>query len=117
MRLSLASLIFHRCCHFLHFFPHDREEDLVTVGVVPKSVPPGWDYDVCHLYSYYLTANSKVRFLSQRYRFAYLLDLSPSAAGPNLSSRDTMVTTLLPVLGDSLAGLVRPFYVPGKPLN
>ena len=91
-----------------------RQEDLVTVGVVPKSVPPGWDYDVCHLYSYYLTANSKVRFLSQRYRFAYLLDLSPSAAGPNLSSRDTMVTTLLPVLGDSLAGLVRPFYVPGK---
>ena len=33
-----------------------------------------------------------------------------------MSNRDTMVTTLLPALGDSLAGLVRPFYVPGSQL-
>ena len=62
-------------CFKLWTFLIFSDDDLVTVGVVPKEVPRSWDYDVCHLYNYYLTANSKVRFLSQRYRFAYLLDL------------------------------------------
>ena len=94
-------------------------DELAAVGVVPKedAMPSDWDWDVSHLYDYFLTPNSKVRFLSQRYRFAYVLDLSPSAAGINLSlKRDTLVNSLLPALSDSLTGLVRPFYVPGSQL-
>ena len=107
-------------------------EELDAVGVVPflenienlesyKASASDWDYDVSHLYDYYVTPRTTVRFLAQRYRFAYLLDMSPSVSGPDfrrkkLKNGDTLASALMPALRASLTGLARPFYVPGSQL-
>ena len=110
----------------------NSSEELDAVGVVPflenienlesyKASASDWDYDVSHLYDYYVTPRTTVRFLAQRYRFAYLLDMSPSVSGPDfrrkkLKNGDTLASALMPALRASLTGLARPFYVPGSQL-
>jgi hypothetical protein len=44
------------------------------------------------------------------------LDLSPSTAAAELLNKGVTSCSLLPALRKSLAGLVRPFYVPGSQL-
>jgi hypothetical protein len=46
-----------------------------------------------------------------------MLDLSPSTAAAELLNKGVTSSSLLPALRKSLAGLVRPFYVPGSQLN
>ena len=112
----------------------NSSEELDAVGVVPylengslgnlesyKASASDWDYDVSHLYEYYVTPRTTVRFLAQRYRFAYLLDMSPSVSGPDfrrkkMKNGDTLASALMPALRSSLTGLARPFYVPGSQL-
>lgn len=48
-------------------------------------MPRDWDWDVAHLYLYQITPATTVRFLSQRYRMIYLLDISPSATAVSTS--------------------------------
>jgi hypothetical protein len=45
-----------------------------------------------------------------------MLDLSPSTAASELLNKGVTSCSLLPALRKSLAGLVRPFYVPGSQL-
>ena len=45
-----------------------------------------------------------------------MLDLSPSTAAAELLNKGVTSSSLLPALRKSLAGLVRPFYVPGSQL-
>ena len=45
-----------------------------------------------------------------------MLDLSPSTAASELLNKGVTSSSLLPALRKSLAGLVRPFYVPGSQL-
>ena len=43
--------------------------DLEVVSVMPQEpVPPEWDWDTGHLYTYRVTPSSMVTFLSQQYR-------------------------------------------------
>ena len=92
--------------------------ELAAVGAVPEDshMPHDWDWDVAHLYLYQITPTTTVRFLSQRYRMIYLLDLSPSATAVSTSQSVTAVERLIPALRNSLEGAARPFCVPGSQL-
>lgn len=94
----------------------DFRGELDVVSVVPVDPPSEWDWDLGHLYKYQVNSNTMVRFLAQRYRLVYLLDLSPSVSGVDLLCISTVTNRLLPALRDSLEGVVRPFYVPGSQL-
>ena len=50
------------------------------------------------------------------FQFVFMLDLSPSTAASELLNKGVTSSSLLPALRKSLAGLVRPFYVPGSQL-
>ena len=90
--------------------------DLDIVSVEPCKAPDDWDWDTGHLYTYQVTPTSMVTFLSQQYRFVFIIDFSPSAACSdiNIKSGAVLLDQQIKVLRRSLEGVVRPFYVPGS---
>jgi len=91
--------------------------DLDVVSVVPcEPFPPDWDWDTGHLYTYQVDSQSMVTFLSQQYRFVYLLDFSPSAACTDIKKGTVLLDQQVKALRRSLEGVIRPFYVPGSQL-
>merc|ERR1719410_46078 len=91
--------------------------DLDIVSVEPcEPVPGEWDWDTGHLYTYRVNPSSMVTFLSQQYRFVYLLDFSPSAASSDINVKGgcVLLDQQLAALRRSLEGVIRPFYVPGS---
>ena len=91
--------------------------DLDVVSVVPcEPFPPDWDWDTGHLYTYQVNSQSMVTFLSQQYRFVYLLDYSPSAASTDIKKGTVLLDQQVKALRRSLEGVIRPFYVPGSQL-
>jgi hypothetical protein len=88
-----------------------------VVSVVPREpVPADWDWDTGHLYTYHVSPASRVTFLSQQYKFVYLLDYSPSAATTDIKKDTVLLDQVVRVLRRSLDGVTRPFYVPGSQL-
>ena len=57
-----------------------------------------------------------VTFLSQQYKFVYLLDYSPSAACTDIKKGSVLLDQMVRALQRSLDGVTRPFYVPGSQL-
>ena len=91
--------------------------DLEVVSVVPRDpVPADWDWDTGHLYSYHVSPASMVTFLSQQYKFVYILDYSPSAASTDIKKGTVLLDQMVRALRRSLDGVSRPFYVPGSQL-
>ena len=81
-----------------------------------EPVPGDWDWDTGHLYSYHVAPTSMVTFLSQQYKFVYLLDYSPSAACTDIKKGTVLLDQMVKALRRSLDGVTRPFYVPGSQL-
>ncbi len=116
-------LLRHLQPHYPLAFPrmesaHTLQGELGAVGAVPEDLcmPDDWDWDVAHLYRYRITPDTQVRFLSQRHRMVFMLDLSPSAATVSTAQATTAVERLVPGLRNALEGVVWPFYVPGSQL-
>ena len=55
-----------------------------------------------------------VTFLSRQYKFVYILDFSPSAANSDIKKDCILLEQKLKALRRSLAGVIRPFTVPGS---
>ena len=53
-------------------------------------------------------------FLSRQYKFVYILDFSPSAANSDIKKNCILLEQKLKALRRSLAGVIRPFTVPGS---
>ena len=91
--------------------------DLDIVSVEPcDPAPREWDWDTGHLYTYQVTPASMVTFLSQQYRFVYLIDFSPSASSSDINVRGgtVLLDQQVSALRKSIEGVIRPFYVPGS---
>ncbi|KAL1022662.1 hypothetical protein UPYG_G00030640 [Umbra pygmaea] len=89
----------------------DNELDLLSI------LPKGWQPESppCPL-PCLLVPSTRVSFLARRYRFIIELDLSPSTGIVDDSTGEMIFDEVFHALSRCLAGLVRPFKVPGTDL-
>ncbi|XP_013978621.2 KICSTOR complex protein SZT2 isoform X3 [Salmo salar] len=91
----------------------NSENELDLLSILPK----GWQPDFSpSTLPYLLVPSTRVTFLSRRYRFIIELDLSPSTGIVDDSTGEIIFDEVFHALSRCLAGLVRPFKVPGTDL-
>ncbi|XP_034149809.1 KICSTOR complex protein SZT2 isoform X1 [Esox lucius] len=91
----------------------NSENELDLLSILPK----GWQPDSPPSSSpYLLVPSTRVSFLARRYRFIIELDLSPSTGIVDDSTGEMIFDEVFHALSRCLAGLVRPFKVPGTDL-
>ncbi|KAM9478046.1 KICSTOR complex protein SZT2-like isoform 5-T5 [Salvelinus alpinus] len=91
----------------------NSENELDLLSILPK----GWQPDFSpSTLPYLLVPSTRVTFLSRRYRFIIELDLSPSTGIVDDSTGEMIFDEVFHALSRCLAGLVRPFKVPGTDL-
>uniref|UniRef100_A0A3B3SNA3 SZT2 subunit of KICSTOR complex n=1 Tax=Paramormyrops kingsleyae TaxID=1676925 RepID=A0A3B3SNA3_9TELE len=89
------------------------DSELDVLSVLPKGCQP--DFPPTTL-AYQLVPSTRVTFLSHRYRFVIELDLSPSTGIVDDSTEEMMFDEVFHALSRCLAGLTKPFKVPGTDL-
>ncbi|XP_041705364.2 KICSTOR complex protein SZT2-like isoform X2 [Coregonus clupeaformis] len=88
----------------------NSENELDLLSILPK----GWQPDFSpSTMPYLLVPSTRVTFLARRYRFIIELDLSPSTGIVDDSTGEMIFDEVFHALSRCLAGLVRPFNVPG----
>ncbi|KAG9341530.1 hypothetical protein JZ751_019035 [Albula glossodonta] len=91
----------------------NSENELDVLSILPK----GWQPDSSPSASaYQLVPSTRVTFLARRYRFIIELDLSPSTGIVDDSTGEMIFDEVFHALSRCLAGLARPFKVPGTDL-
>ncbi|XP_071005830.1 KICSTOR complex protein SZT2-like [Oncorhynchus clarkii lewisi] len=91
----------------------NSENELDLLSILPK----GWQPDFPpSTIPYLLVPSTRVTFLARRYRFIIELDLSPSTGIVDDSTGEMIFDEVFHALSRCLAGLVRPFNVPGTDL-
>ncbi|KAM9530243.1 KICSTOR complex protein SZT2-like isoform 5-T5 [Salvelinus alpinus] len=91
----------------------NSENELDLLSILPK----GWQPDFSpSTIPYLLVPSTRVTFLARRYRFIIELDLSPSTGIVDDSTGEMIFDEVFHALSRCLAGLVRPFNVPGTDL-
>uniref|UniRef100_A0A8C8ILX1 SZT2 subunit of KICSTOR complex n=1 Tax=Oncorhynchus tshawytscha TaxID=74940 RepID=A0A8C8ILX1_ONCTS len=94
-------------------WPLNSENELDLLSILPK----GWQPDFPpSTIPYLLVPSTRVTFLARRYRFIIELDLSPSTGIVDDSTGEMIFDEVFHALSRCLAGLVRPFNVPGTDL-
>ncbi|XP_071387127.1 KICSTOR complex protein SZT2 [Centroberyx affinis] len=88
----------------------NSENELDLLSILPK----GWQPDFSpSTYPYMLMPSTRATFLARRYRFIIELDLSPSTGIVDDSTGEMIFDEVFHALSRCLAGLARPFKVPG----
>ncbi|KAG7488258.1 hypothetical protein MATL_G00032180 [Megalops atlanticus] len=91
----------------------NSENELDVLSILPK----GWQPDLSpSALPYQLVPSTRVTFLARRYRFIIELDLSPSTGIVDDSTGEMIFDEVFHALSRCLAGLARPFKVPGTDL-
>ncbi|XP_018594122.1 KICSTOR complex protein SZT2 isoform X2 [Scleropages formosus] len=89
----------------------DNELDVLSI------LPKGWQPDSTpSTQMYHLVPSTQVTFLARRYRFIIELDLSPSTGIVDDSTGEMIFDEVFHALSRCLAGMSRPFKVPGTDL-
>ncbi|XP_029606535.1 KICSTOR complex protein SZT2 isoform X2 [Salmo trutta] len=91
----------------------NSENELDLLSILPKGWQP--DFSPANI-PYLLVPATRVTFLARRYRFIIELDLSPSTGIVDDSTGEMIFDEVFHALSRCLAGLVRPFNVPGTDL-
>ncbi|KAJ8418574.1 hypothetical protein AAFF_G00000730 [Aldrovandia affinis] len=91
----------------------NSENELDVLSIIPKGCQP--DFSPSTL-PYQLVPSTRVTFLARRYRFIIELDLSPSTGIVDDSTGEMIFDEVFHALSRCLAGLARPFKVPGTDL-
>ncbi|XP_073726759.1 KICSTOR complex protein SZT2 [Misgurnus anguillicaudatus] len=86
------------------------ENELDVLSVLPKGWQPGSPPSSC---ACLLVPSTRVIFLARRYRLIIQLDLSPSTGIVDDSTGEMIFDEVFHALSRCLAGLARPFVVPG----
>ncbi|XP_063057669.1 KICSTOR complex protein SZT2 isoform X2 [Engraulis encrasicolus] len=89
------------------------ENELDILSILPKGWQP--DFSASAL-PYQLVPATRVHFLARRYRFIIELDLSPSTGIVDDCTGEMIFDEVFHALSRCLAGLARPFKVPGTDL-
>ncbi|KAI7807837.1 KICSTOR complex protein SZT2 isoform X9 [Triplophysa rosa] len=89
------------------------ENELDVLSVLPKGWQPDSPPSSC---SCLLVPSTRVTFLARRYRFIIQLDLSPSTGIVDDSTGEMIFDEVFHALSHCLAGLAKPFIVPGTEL-
>ncbi|XP_061093371.1 KICSTOR complex protein SZT2 isoform X9 [Conger conger] len=91
----------------------NSENELDVLSILPK----GWQPDFSpSALPHQLVPSTRVTFLARRYRFIIELDLSPSTGIVDDSTGEMIFDEVFHALSRCLAGLARPFKVPGTDL-
>ncbi|MGH0160650.1 UNVERIFIED_CONTAM: hypothetical protein FKN15_046870 [Acipenser sinensis] len=91
----------------------NSENELDVLSILPK----GWQPDeLPSAQPYQLVPSTRVTFLARRYRFIIELDLSPSTGIVDDCTGEMIFDEVFHALSRCLAGLGRPFKVPGTDL-
>ncbi|MBN3298637.1 SZT2 protein, partial [Amia calva] len=91
----------------------NSENELDVLSILPKGWQPD---DPPSTLPYQLVPSTRVTFLARRYRFIIELDLSPSTGIVDDSTGEMIFDEVFHALTRCLAGLARPFKVPGTDL-
>ncbi|XP_049806805.1 KICSTOR complex protein SZT2-like [Schistocerca nitens] len=91
-----------------------EEQELIVRSIVPYEPPPNCNYEASHYYKYLITQQSKVVFLSHKYRIVYCLDMSPSLSAVDIQRGEVMIDEMFVSLKHSLEGLTKPCCIPGS---
>uniref|UniRef100_A0AAY4B5N6 SZT2 n=1 Tax=Denticeps clupeoides TaxID=299321 RepID=A0AAY4B5N6_9TELE len=91
----------------------NSKKELDVLSILPKGWQP--EFSAIDL-PYLLVPSTNVTFLSRRYRFIIELDLSPSTGIVDDSTGEMIFDEVFHALSRCLAGLSRPFKVPGTDL-
>ncbi|RWS27289.1 protein SZT2-like protein, partial [Leptotrombidium deliense] len=97
----------HRLCEFT------EEVEIVSV-VARDDGEADQQIDDTEEHTYLITANTKVTFLARRYRFVFILDLSPSVSSVDVLSNSVLYEKIFLTFSRSLRGLCSHAYVPGS---
>lgn len=57
-----------------------QSTDFEVVSIIPVKEPPAWNFEQRHSYRYRVSPDTKIVYLSRRYRIVFCLDISPSVA-------------------------------------
>ncbi|KAM6963146.1 KICSTOR complex protein SZT2 [Aplochiton taeniatus] len=91
----------------------NSENELDLLSVLPKGWQPALSPSTN---PYLLVPSTRATFLARRYRFIIELDLSPSTGIVDDSTGEMIFDAVFHALSRCLAGLARPFKVPGTAL-
>ncbi|KAL2090034.1 hypothetical protein ACEWY4_014722 [Coilia grayii] len=86
------------------------ENELDILSILPKGWQPDFSFSTL---PYQLVPATRVNFLARRYRFIIELDLSPSTGIVDDCTGEMIFDEVFHALSRCLAGLARPFKVPG----
>ncbi|KAJ8276956.1 hypothetical protein GJAV_G00069790 [Gymnothorax javanicus] len=88
----------------------NSENEIDILSILPKGWQPHFSPSAT---PYQLVPSTRVTFLARRYRFIIELDLSPSTGIVDDSTGEMIFDEVFHTLSRCLAGLARPFKVPG----
>ncbi|XP_054162649.1 KICSTOR complex protein SZT2-like [Oppia nitens] len=94
----------------------NNEIDIVSIVAANYLDSNHSDSESQYLGQYFISTATKVTFLSRRYCFAYVLDLSPSMSSVDIQRSRILMADIFTSMATSLRGLVQPFYIPGSKL-
>ncbi|RWS15051.1 protein SZT2-like isoform X7 [Dinothrombium tinctorium] len=89
----------------------ELSDEIEIVSVVPCG---GHELPVDGEHMYRISENTKVTFLALRYRFVFILDLSPSVSSVDIQNNSVLYEKIFLTLARSLRGLCSPSYIPGS---
>ena len=95
-----------------------------VLSVLPRTVLPQGEE---RQYAYRITPNTAATFLAKRYKFVFVLDISPSVATVDQACSQVLHDEIFSSLRTAIQGLVKPVSIvyslhtailgPGKPVS